>query len=206
MTKWVRINLRAHRPITDCLCLAFLPEGVEVELEEEANEERDDSDPERSEQYALFKILHCLILILHFAALRQRRYLIQLLQHSNLRDVLHHFTVNGTLEIMDDDDDDEDDNNRRWMRARRRMRPDPNRFPKVPSDEGRVLMNSGTFGSNDTEVTDPRSRKHVDRRKRLAKRILDRELARDGFAKQRENQRLMAQVSNSETKHLHQNC
>lgn len=95
---------------------------------------------------------------------------------------------------MDDDDEDED-NNSRWMRARRRMRPDPDRFPKVPSDEGRALMNSGTFGSNDTEVTDPRSRKYLDRKKRLAKRILDRELARESHARQRENQRLMAQAS-----------
>lgn len=115
----------------------------------------------------------------------------QLLQHSNLRDVLHHFTV-GTLEIVDDDDE-EDADSPRWMRSRRRIRPDPNRFPKVPSDKGRLLMNSGIFGSNDTEVMDSRSSKY-DTKKRLAKRILDRELAREGHAKQKENQRLMAQV------------
>lgn len=171
---------------------------MEVELEEDAADGEDDSDPERSEQYTLFTVFHTIILILHFAALRQRRYLLQLLQHSNLRDVLHHFTVNGTLEIMDDDDEDED-NNGRFMRTRRRARPDPDRFPKVPSDEGRALMNSGTFGSNDTEITDRRSRKYLDKKKRLAKRILDRELAREGHARQRENQRLMAQASYIDT-------
>lgn len=51
---------------------------------------------------------------------------------------------------------------------RRRQPPDPNRFPKVPSDKGTELMNSGAFGSTDRSAT-----RH---RKKLARRILDREL------------------------------
>jgi WD repeat-containing protein 23 len=51
---------------------------------------------------------------------------------------------------------------------RRRPPPDPNRFPKVPSDKGTELMNSGEFGSTE--------RTAVRHRKKLARRILDREL------------------------------
>ncbi|KAF3765258.1 putative Tup1, general repressor of transcription [Cryphonectria parasitica EP155] len=62
----------------------------------------------------------------------------------------------------------EDDNeDHYWARRRRRNPPDPNRFPKVPSEEGRKLMDSGAFGS--TDRLDPP-------KKRLARRVLDREL------------------------------
>ncbi|POS80152.1 LEC14B protein [Diaporthe helianthi] len=65
---------------------------------------------------------------------------------------------------------------------RRRQPPDPNRFPKVPSDKGIELMNSGAFGSTD--------RSAVRHRKKLVRRILDREL---GVGDPRINQAAMAQ-------------
>lgn len=67
---------------------------------------------------------------------------------------------------------------------RRRLRhpPDPDRFPKVPSDEGTELMNSGAFGSTDRTATR--------QQKKLARRILDREL---GVGNQRINRDAMAQ-------------
>ncbi|KAK1758425.1 WD repeat domain-containing protein [Echria macrotheca] len=68
--------------------------------------------------------------------------------------------------------------------ARRRRTLDPNRFPKVPSDEGRKLMESGAFGAFDTR--DPDS-------KRLAERLLVRELGLGDKAQRENNRRLMAQ-------------
>jgi WD repeat-containing protein 23 len=59
------------------------------------------------------------------------------------------------------------------------------RFPKVPSDEGRKLMESGVFGTFDTRAPN---------RKALARRILDRELGINGPLGQKVNQGLMAQV------------
>jgi DDB1- and CUL4-associated factor 11 len=118
----------------------------------------------------------------------------QLLQHSNLRDVLHHFTVNGALGETGDDEDDDADANPRWLRRRRRPRPDPNRFPKIPSAEGMELMNSGTFGSNEAQTVSSGDRNGIGKKKKLARRILDRELATESYAKQKVNQRLMAQV------------
>ncbi|KAK4453514.1 WD40-repeat-containing domain protein [Podospora aff. communis PSN243] len=71
-----------------------------------------------------------------------------------------------------------------WSSRRRRNPADPNRFPKVPSDEGRKLMESGVFGAFDPREPD---------RKRLARRILDRELGLGDVAKRRTNKQLMAQ-------------
>ncbi|KAM0322691.1 hypothetical protein ACHAQA_009282 [Verticillium albo-atrum] len=68
--------------------------------------------------------------------------------------------------------------------GRRRPPPDPNRFPKVPSEKGTELMHSGLFGA-----TDPRARKP----KALALRILDRELGFGTIAERQRNQDLMAQ-------------
>jgi WD repeat-containing protein 23 len=88
------------------------------------------------------------------------------------------------------DDDDDDDFGRFGMRRRRRRaRLDPNRFPEVPSDKGAELMNSGNFGSNEIQTINSISQK-----KRLARRILDRELGMDNGPRLRANQRLMAQV------------
>lgn len=82
--------------------------------------------------------------------------------------------------------DDEDDEEIAFGYRRRRRNMDPNRFPKVPSEEGRELMNSGTFGSNDI-------RSPISSRKRLARRILDRELGIGNRASRQINQGVMAQ-------------
>jgi WD repeat-containing protein 23 len=88
-----------------------------------------------------------------------------------------------------DGDDDDDDVNFGIRRRRRRPKPDPNRFPKVPSDAGIELMNSGNFGTNELQGTGSTTEK-----KHLARRILDRELGIGNRARQKANQRLMAQV------------
>jgi len=90
------------------------------------------------------------------------------------------------------EEDDEDDGYAR-IRLRRRGRADPARFPKIPSENGLELMNSGQFGSNETENT---REGEILVKKKLARRILDRELATDSFSQQQLNQKLMAQVGN----------
>lgn len=79
--------------------------------------------------------------------------------------------------------DMDEDNQPYWARRRRRHPPDPDRFPKVPSDEGRKLMDSGCFGSTDRQ--DP-----IAKKKKLARRLLDREL---GIDNRPVNQSAMAQ-------------
>ncbi|EGY20963.1 LEC14B protein [Verticillium dahliae VdLs.17] len=69
-------------------------------------------------------------------------------------------------------------------RRRRRAPPDPNRFPKVPSEKGIELMHSGVFGATDARVH---------KQKQLARRILDRELGFDTRVDRQKNQDMMAQ-------------
>ncbi|KAK3336214.1 WD40-repeat-containing domain protein [Cercophora scortea] len=89
--------------------------------------------------------------------------------------------------IFDDDAEEGD----LWSTRRRRQPPDPNRFPKVPSEEGRKLMESGVFGAFDAREPD---------RKRLARRILDRELGLGDGVDRNVNQYLMAQQMIPSTK------
>ncbi|KAK6087815.1 WD repeat domain-containing protein [Seiridium cupressi] len=103
-------------------------------------------------------------------ALTQRQ-LLSMLRGSNLGHYLF------------DDDDDEGP----WARRRQQRRNrDPNRFPPVPSDKGRELMTSGTFGATECRM-------RLSARKRIARRILDREMGIGNSTSRKVNQRLMAQ-------------
>jgi WD repeat-containing protein 23 len=64
----------------------------------------------------------------------------------------------------------------------------PKRFPKVPSEEGRKLMQSGVFGAYDGRGPN---------RKALARRLLDRELGLGDRTGQQLNQGFMAQVGST---------
>ncbi len=89
------------------------------------------------------------------------------------------------------DEDDEEDLESlfgQWGRRSRRPAKDPNRFPKVPSDEGRKLMQSGTFGSSNGAV-------HKGATKRIARRMLERELGIGDRRQRTRNTDLIAQVS-----------
>ncbi|KAI0183823.1 LEC14B protein [Xylaria flabelliformis] len=88
--------------------------------------------------------------------------------------------------LLNNDDDDDDDGNWGATRLRRRRTLDPNRFPKVPSEKGRALMNSGTFGAVD--ISSPLRKK-----KQLARRILERELGTGDRSYRRMNQGMIAQ-------------
>lgn len=60
-------------------------------------------------------------------------------------------------------------------------------FQKVPSDKGIELMNTGTFGSNDRKLDS------VKRKKRLAYRVMKRELGLGSEGRQRNATRLIRQ-------------
>ncbi|TPX13962.1 uncharacterized protein E0L32_005662 [Thyridium curvatum] len=96
----------------------------------------------------------------------------------------------GTTNALadDDDEDHEWDEMGYGGRRRRRVRGDPDRFPKIPSDEGTELMTSGVFGSTDRQASS-----QVPKQKALARRILDRELGLDDKISWRMRQGLMAQ-------------
>ena len=155
---------------------------IEVEIEEENNQETEADNTERSEPY-MFTLLHILVLISRFAVARTRRRVLRLLQNSEI----------GRIFRFAPDDDDDEEWNPRWNR-RRRARPDPNRFPKVPSDEGTELMNSGLFGANPAQAITSRDKLSLGKRKKLALRIMERELSVGSFATEKLNNRLLAQV------------
>lgn len=91
----------------------------------------------------------------------------------------------GNILFQDDGDDDDEDYLYR-ARSRRQRRLDPDRFPKVPSEEGTKLMHSGVFGSSDWKTRS---------KKQLARRVLDRELGLGDRISRKMNQEAMAQVS-----------
>jgi WD repeat-containing protein 23 len=163
--------------------------GIQIHVAMADDEEDDTTQRERSEPYFIFTLFQTLLLILRFAAARQRRQILRLLANSEIRRLFRFATDDE--EFDDVDEDDEDFSSFLSRRRIRTERPDPDRFPKVPSDEGTELMNSGIFGSNEIQTVNSINRS---RKKKLAMRILDRELATEGYAQQRVNQRLMAQV------------
>jgi DDB1- and CUL4-associated factor 11 len=91
-------------------------------------------------------------------------------------------------QFLFDDAADEDEDISAWggRRTRRRRNADPNRFPEVPSEKGTELMNSGVFGATDF-------RDGLSTKKRIARRILDREMGIGNNVYRRVNQGLIAQ-------------
>jgi WD repeat-containing protein 23 len=127
-------------------------------------------------------------------ATRQRRQVMRLLANSELGRLFFTTARAGDVEDEDHDDDADADFHPLWARRRRRQRPDPNRFPKVPSDVGRKLMISGTFGVDDIRTARTDDRTPTGKKKKLTLRILQRELAQENHSRQRLNHKLMAQV------------
>ncbi|PHH87540.1 hypothetical protein CDD83_8730 [Cordyceps sp. RAO-2017] len=71
-----------------------------------------------------------------------------------------------------------------WGSRRRRQPKDPNRFPKVPSEEGLKLMRSGAFGANDYDM-------HA--KKRISRRMLERELGLGDREQRKRNNDIVTQ-------------
>lgn len=156
---------------------------MQVEIEDDEDESATPAD--HSEIYTFFTLLQTIWLILRFHLATRTRYLLRVLAaHPDVRNIIR-FTT-----------DLDEDELALWPRRRRRSTPDPNRFPKVPSVAGEELMASGDFGSNDAQS--PGRDDHIRGRKRLARRILDREIASGNFAAQVINRKTMAQVSGTQ--------
>ncbi|RDW77419.1 hypothetical protein BP6252_05472 [Coleophoma cylindrospora] len=167
------------------------PRYTEIQVQIQGDDDGGEPDQERSEPPFLFTFTYIVLLIFRLAVARQRRQVMRLLQHTAIGR-LFQFSADDD----DDDEDYEDDDDRighMWRRRRRRARPDPDRFPKVPSDVGTELMNSGTFGVNDVISNNAASEDGLRKRKRLARRVLDRELAVDSEYRQKVNRKIMAQ-------------
>lgn len=170
---------------------------IEVEIEATGNADGNETETERSEHYPEYNLtlFQIIILIFRTAAARHRRQVMRLLANSEIGRLFHFAADDDEFDDEVDNDDELDgDFNHLWRRRRRRTRPDPNRFPKVPSDKGTELMSSGTFGSNEVQTVKTDETNNISKKKKLARRILDRELATQSYAKQKVNQRLMAQV------------
>lgn len=89
----------------------------------------------------------------------------QLLGHAGLRRIF----ANHSGALLDIDDDG--GNNAAERRRRRPHQSRQHRYPAVPSEEGIKLMRSGTFG-----CTDDHRETRMRRNKKLATRIMNREL------------------------------
>lgn len=126
-----------------------------------------------------------------------RDQILHLLGHSGLRQL---FSTGGFMtgasgrrsrRFMPDEDEDEDESEPATgydpVGPRRRRGRGRAAFQKVPSDEGRELMNAGVFGSN------YRPEDSIKRKKRLAYNVMQRELGLGSNGRQRNESRLIQQ-------------
>ena len=116
-----------------------------------------------------------------------RNQILQLLGHAGLRRIFANHGGAG-LRVLDVDEDDDDSLDGLLGRRRRRPRGTKAKHPPVPSEEGRKLMTSGTFGSNEYYKDILYKRKP-----RLARRLMSRELGQDTVQSKNVNG-LIAQV------------
>lgn len=114
-----------------------------------------------------------------------RNELLQLISQTGFRRIF--YSPQGARGRGEDDNDDDDDSYHPGSRNRARARRPHVPFPKIPSEEGRALMSSGTFGTNE------RLESTILPRKKLARKILERELGSGSFGRQRNINRLVSQ-------------
>lgn len=136
-----------------------------------------------------------LLILGFFSATVTQQQIMQLLSQAGLRGI---FTPTGggsgprtrsqglrrhvALEDEDDEDEDPTEGFTPFGRSRRPKRRSfaGDRYPKVPSEEGKKLMASGNFGTNDrcdhSACGQPFAPSTHHKRRRLARRMFDREL------------------------------
>ena len=114
----------------------------------------------------------------------------QLLGHAGLRRIFTNHTVAESGDPSADNDDNTISGGYGGSsgRRRRRTKGDPNRFPKVPSEEGKKLMESGTYGTSEPWQDVLKRRKG-----KLARQLMHRELGISGDYASRAN-RVISQV------------
>lgn len=105
-----------------------------------------------------------------------------------------HVELGEGLDENDAQDDDDDDDDQYYGYGSRRTRRRRNqhvgdRYPKIPSEEGKKLMESGTFGTNDhcdhSACGLPYSQTAMHKRRKLARRMFDREVGVESRGRQR---------------------
>ncbi len=89
----------------------------------------------------------------------------------------------------EEDDDGEARNGRFGSRRRRKPQNCENKYPRIPSDEGRELMRSGIYGSRDHFGDISRKRK-----RNISERLMWRRLGDDARGSYRRANRLISQV------------
>lgn len=115
---------------------------------------------------------------------------LSLLNAGGLRRILQtHGLLGGSGLFADDDDDDEYGYGGYRVRRRRANRAAGHAFPKVPSENGRALMNSGSYGNNLNYVDEQKKRK-----KTLAAKLMWRELGIGTPSDQKRDVRAVFQV------------
>lgn len=110
----------------------------------------------------------------------------RLFGHAGLRGLFTNHRSNSSGNPADDDDDPD---NGFGSRRRRRGKASKGRYPAIPSEEGEKLMATGNFGESQHYEDRLRNRK-----RRLATRLMYRELGTSPYAPNRAN-KLAAQVS-----------
>ncbi|KAF2643397.1 WD40 repeat-like protein [Massarina eburnea CBS 473.64] len=158
--------------------------GVEIEVaitggddddEEEDSDDEDDDDEEGGPAGSVQQPIYV-----------SRDQIMRLLGNSGLRQLFSR----RQLRVFDNNDDDDEGGTGYdpvGPRLRRRRGGGRAAFQKVPSEEGKELMNTGIFGSND------RPRDTVKRRKRLAYNLMQRELGLGSDGRQKNVNRVMRQ-------------
>jgi DDB1- and CUL4-associated factor 11 len=112
---------------------------------------------------------------------------LRLLQHAGVPGLHRIFASRRRAQLPDDDEGSEPDNGYGEVGPKRRRGRGRASFQKVPSDEGRALMEGGLFG------TTYRPEDRLRRKKRLAYQIMRRELGLGSAGRLRNENRLMAQ-------------
>lgn len=110
----------------------------------------------------------------------------QLLGHAGLRRIFADHT-SGRRAQVDDDEDSETDNTGYGGLCARRKRKGRKAFEKPPSAEGRKLIASGTFGANERPLDS------YTRKKKLAYRLIHRELGLGCSGRQRLRNNIISQ-------------
>ena len=119
--------------------------------------------------------------------------------HGPLRRLLlqHYRLVDRFPRAAEDDDEDYGYGYGGFRSRRRKPIPKGDRFPKVPSERGKELMDSGIYGSNEGFVDKLRKRKN-----NVSEQLLWRRLGLDARGTCSRANRLLAQVGFSQSFHI----
>jgi WD repeat-containing protein 23 len=178
-----------------------LEEGEEV-MDEDSDEDSDEDEDEEEEEEEGGETETELGAILDSAGTGRpvfvtREQIVRMLGTNGLRRLLARGGIAPFLGTGEDDSEEDDDFGydprvRTGTRSSRRTRSQVE-FEKVPSETGRELMLSGTFGGNE------RREDNFTRKKKLASRLLRREMGLGSHGRQKARDGLLRQVIYPET-------